>query len=241
MGNVKLSDEEIEVIRDLDKQFLEKMLKEDTPADDVDDEIARSDKLLTVCECEAVINARPLTYLPENNDDLVPLTPSIFMQDIKETDLDNINADSTRRHWKYLQKLREMLRRRFRNEYLSQLILFNNRKQIREVKVGDLVLIENEDLKRLDLPLGIIEEILVRKDGKIRLVRLRTSNGHLMRPIQRLYPLELDIQESELLKLKFRSNRREGEREKKVQTRAEPTETQTRSGRIVHQPNRLTY
>nr|XP_023028864.1 uncharacterized protein LOC111517041 [Leptinotarsa decemlineata] len=175
------------------------------------------------------MNVRPLTYLPENNYDLLPLTASIFMQDIKETgtDLDKINADSTRRHWKYLQKLREILRRRFRNEYLSQLILFNNRKQIREVKVGDLVLIENEDLKRLDWPLGIIEKLLVGKDGTIRLVRLRTSNGHLMRPIQRLYPLELDIQEDELLKLEFRSDRKEGEREKKVQTRVEPTETPT--------------
>ncbi|XP_074030782.1 uncharacterized protein [Leptinotarsa decemlineata] len=47
MGNVKLLEEKIEVIQDLDKQLLENMLEEDTPADDLDDEVTRSDKLLS--------------------------------------------------------------------------------------------------------------------------------------------------------------------------------------------------
>ncbi|GFW22781.1 integrase catalytic domain-containing protein [Trichonephila clavipes] len=31
-----------------------------------------------VCECEALLNSRPLTYLPEDPSDLVPITPSLF-------------------------------------------------------------------------------------------------------------------------------------------------------------------
>lgn len=35
-----------------------------------------------LCECEAIVNSRPLTYLSEISD-YVALTPAMFMQDIK--------------------------------------------------------------------------------------------------------------------------------------------------------------
>ncbi|GFW09916.1 integrase catalytic domain-containing protein [Trichonephila clavipes] len=35
------------------------------------------EELLTIlCECEKVVNSRPLTYLPENMQDLTPITPA---------------------------------------------------------------------------------------------------------------------------------------------------------------------
>ncbi|KAJ8912069.1 hypothetical protein NQ315_016758 [Exocentrus adspersus] len=37
-----------------------------------------------LCECEAIINSRPLTYVTEDNKDLVPITQSIFLQEIPE-------------------------------------------------------------------------------------------------------------------------------------------------------------
>ncbi|KAJ8968120.1 hypothetical protein NQ317_003181 [Molorchus minor] len=104
---------------------------------------------MIICDCEAVINSRPLTYISETSEDLLTLTPAMFLQDIRENgvpDLDNI---------------------------------------------GDVVIIETENLKRFDWPLGVIEEIFPGKDGKSRLVRLRTSKGNMLRPIQRLYPLEI--------------------------------------------------
>ncbi|GFU32443.1 integrase catalytic domain-containing protein, partial [Trichonephila clavipes] len=69
------------------------------------------DELYTVlCDCESIINCRPLTYVSENPEELIPLTPSMF---------------------------------------------------------------------------------LIRRDGKIRTVRLKTQHGKMLRPIQRIYPLEI--------------------------------------------------
>lgn len=52
------------------------------------------DELQTIiCDCEAAINSRPLTYLSEDVNDIVPLTPSLFLQDVKEigtVDLDYV-------------------------------------------------------------------------------------------------------------------------------------------------------
>ena len=61
----------------------------------------RYDEMSTIlCECEALMNARPLTYISNNTDDLVPLMPAKFLQDVQETgvpDFDVINAESLRK------------------------------------------------------------------------------------------------------------------------------------------------
>ncbi|GFR12734.1 DUF5641 domain-containing protein [Trichonephila clavata] len=56
--------------------------------------------------------------------------------------------------------------------------------------VGDIVLI-GTDKKRLHWLLGRVLELFPGKDGIIRLVKLQTERGDILRPIQRLYPLEL--------------------------------------------------
>lgn len=154
-----------------------------------------------ICDCEAIINSRPLTYVSEDSEDLITLTPSMFLQEVKEIgipDLDSIDASSLRRHLKYIHKIRCNLRKRFRKEYLSQLRLFRVKCRSKKFKIGDVVMIENENLKRLDWPMAVINEMIPGKDGEIRLVRLRTATGELLRPIQRIYPLEIDSQDLEI-------------------------------------------
>ncbi|GFX27146.1 putative RNA-directed DNA polymerase from transposon X-element [Trichonephila clavipes] len=50
------------------------------------------EELLTVlCDCESIVNSRPLTYVFEDSDDLIPLTPAMFMMSnasLDVTDLD---------------------------------------------------------------------------------------------------------------------------------------------------------
>lgn len=36
------------------------------------------------CDCEAVVNARPLKYMSSDGSDLMPLTPPLFLQDVWE-------------------------------------------------------------------------------------------------------------------------------------------------------------
>ncbi|GBM15948.1 hypothetical protein AVEN_270616-1 [Araneus ventricosus] len=39
-----------------------------------------------LCDCEATINFRPLTYVEDNSEGLKPLTPTCFLQSIPSSD-----------------------------------------------------------------------------------------------------------------------------------------------------------
>lgn len=65
-----------------------------------------------LCDCEAVINARPLTYVSQNPRDLTPLTPSMFLQEVEEIgvpDFDLVESTDLNKRFRYRQKLREDL------------------------------------------------------------------------------------------------------------------------------------
>ncbi|XP_018572523.1 uncharacterized protein LOC108911929 [Anoplophora glabripennis] len=80
-------------------------------------------------------------------------------------------------------------------EYLGQLKLANNKAPSRPIFLNEVILVGNDKTKRLDWPLGRVIELITGRDGKIRLVRLQTACGQLIRTIQRLYSLEVIDQE----------------------------------------------
>lgn len=75
------------------------------------------EEMLTVLlDCEAVIYYRPITFLSEAKQDILPITPSMFLQEIKEIgvlDLDKIEKCDLSKKYLYRQKIKEDLRRRF--------------------------------------------------------------------------------------------------------------------------------
>ncbi|GFU32230.1 uncharacterized protein NPIL_75931 [Nephila pilipes] len=90
----------------------------------------------------------------------------------------------------------EDLRQRFRKEYLGQLVQKHNEKQSRNPQIGEIVLIGDDNKKRLFWPLAKIIELIPGRNGKIRTVKLKTQHGTVLRPIQRIYPLEIYSKES---------------------------------------------
>lgn len=131
----------------------------------------KEEELLTIlCECEAIMNQRPITYVSEDPQNFEAFTPSMFLHKIKETcvsDLDVIDSSNLQRRYRYRIKLREELRRRFRSEYLDIMATKNKRfppSQVNELKVGDLVLIGNYVSKRLEWSLARVEELILGKD-----------------------------------------------------------------------------
>lgn len=48
-----------------------------------------------------------------------------------------------------------------------------------------------DNIKQLDWTLAHITELISGRDGVMRVVRLQTKNEELVRPIQRLYPLDI--------------------------------------------------
>ncbi|XP_015126356.1 uncharacterized protein LOC107047943 [Diachasma alloeum] len=143
--------------------------------------LAYEDLVVMLCDCEAVINSRPLTYLAEDNPPVNPLSRGLFLQEVREIgvpDIDAVDADSMNRRQRYLQQLREHLRQRFRIDYLKQLQRRpGNNNFSQQIKVGDLVFCGNELQKRLDWPLVKVIQLYPGKDGEVRVVRLKTATG----------------------------------------------------------------
>ncbi|KAF8768414.1 hypothetical protein HNY73_021237 [Argiope bruennichi] len=123
----------------------------------------KKEELLTIlCDCESIINARPLTYIQDDPNELLPLTPSMFIHGNSNYEtpyLDKVDRFSLVKCTKYLQKLREVLRQKFRNEYLALLVHRGTRKSD-VLEVGNVVLIGHDNIRRIDWPLGVILEAL---------------------------------------------------------------------------------
>ncbi|GFW97519.1 DUF5641 domain-containing protein [Trichonephila clavipes] len=58
-------------------------------------------------------------------------------------------------------------------------------------ELGEMVLIGNDNKKRLSWPIAKIIELIPGRDGEIRTVRLKTQHGNVIRPVQRIFPLEV--------------------------------------------------
>ncbi|XP_011858864.1 PREDICTED: uncharacterized protein LOC105556387, partial [Vollenhovia emeryi] len=122
-----------------------------------------------LCDCEAVINSRPITYLAEDTCQLVPLLPSLFLHELKDDKVPDIDVAITSHkitaRLRYIQGLRETLKKRFRIEYLGQLMLRPlARSTSNTLKVGDVALIGNDLQKRLDWPLARIKELMEKRE-----------------------------------------------------------------------------
>ena len=56
------------------------------------------------------------------------------------------------------------------------------------MKVGKVVLVHSDNANNLMWPLARVLELIL---GTDRVVRLKTASGEYLRPVQRLYPLEV--------------------------------------------------
>ncbi|XP_035216658.1 uncharacterized protein LOC118190078 [Stegodyphus dumicola] len=84
-------------------------------------------------------------------------------------------------------------------EYLSQLVQKHNEKRSREPVVGEIVLMGDDNKKRLFWPLARITELIPGRDGKIRTVKLKTRHGTVIRPIHRIVPLEIQANDRNII------------------------------------------
>lgn len=148
-------------------------------------------------DIQEILNDRPLTYISEKTEDLEPLTPNLFLKPHGISRFPEgilLEGDKLRIRFKFLETLRKELKQRFQKEYLSLLVSKSRKKPSRTVQVGELVVVGTELKKRFMWPLGRIVEVFPGKDGVTRVARVKTQDGELLRPVQRLHPLEVDVQ-----------------------------------------------
>ncbi|KAJ8878100.1 hypothetical protein PR048_022567 [Dryococelus australis] len=106
--------------------------------------------------------------------------------------IDHLEKTSLCKQARFLQQLRED----FEEKVLRRVpwpsgAAANETKDLKALKIGDVVLIGSDDKGRLEWPVGRILEMYPRKDGHVRVVKGKTSGREITRPVQCIQPLEV--------------------------------------------------
>ncbi|KAJ0178490.1 hypothetical protein K1T71_006313 [Dendrolimus kikuchii] len=147
-------------------------------------------------QIEACLNSRPLCQLSDNPEDPLPLTPGHFLVgepliSIPDQDYAKLNVTNVQR-WKYIQKMLSDFWKRWSAEYLITLNQrFKWRNKGKEPEIGDIVIINDHNMPPAKWLLGTISEKYPGKDNITRVVEVKTKNGHMKRPVNKLYFLPL--------------------------------------------------
>ncbi|GFX84856.1 DUF5641 domain-containing protein [Trichonephila clavipes] len=103
-----------------------------------------------------------------------------------------------------------------------------------------MVLIGNDHKKRLSWPIAKITELIPGRDGKIWKVRLKTQHGTVIRPVQCIFPLEVQAIANSDKQLKEESiSVKCTKPENVLNTNDAIVKKYTSSGRLVKEPKRL--
>lgn len=156
------------------------------------------DELYTLLvQIEAVLNSRPLTPLSSDPNDLRVLTPAHFLigcpvTSYPESNLNDLPINRLSR-WQRVEQLKQHFWRRWIKEYLHNCqarIKWNTVDQ--PIKVGQMVILQEDNLPPLCWSLARIEEVHAGDDNIIRVVTVRTPKGLYKRPITKLCVLPIE-------------------------------------------------
>ena len=146
-------------------------------------------------EAERIANSRPLTPNSSSPDDTEPLTPAHFLNvrpsvNIPPEVVDEKNKFS-RKRWRQAQLLANHFWRRWLREYLPSLQERHKwQQEQRNVRVGDIVMVADDNVRRNQWILGRVLNVFPGSDGLVRSVEVRTRESMLRRPVTKLCLLE---------------------------------------------------
>lgn len=153
-----------------------------------------------MAEVVAILNARPLTHLSVDPEDKSPLTPNQFLLGHAHPHIPPDLFDETgvfsHRRWRQAQELIERFWRQWMIEYVPALTERNKwTRKNRNVQVGDLVLIVDQNAPRATWLTGTVSRLLTakttlpKKEQVVRTVWVKTATGEYRRPVVKLYLL----------------------------------------------------
>ena len=162
--------------------------------------LSRSELETTLCEVEACVNSRPLTFVGDELDATPPLTPSHFLigrtagvrvESVEEQGISEHAQDLCIREQVRLEQL-DKFWKIWCSDYIRNLPpTVKGFVSKCKVKKGSVVLVKEDNVPRMSWPLGVVEETFPGHDGIVRSVNVRTSKGVFCRPVQRLHELEI--------------------------------------------------
>ncbi|XP_071830327.1 uncharacterized protein [Apostichopus japonicus] len=154
-----------------------------------------------LAEVMAIMNARPLVPVSCDPDQPTVLTPAMLLtQKVDATSAPAGNFDTPalhKKHWKQVQCLAENFWKRWRRDYLSS---FQERKKWVDrrpnLKIGNVVLLKDNQVSRNEWPLGIIDKVYPDADGSVRKIDVRVAKDGkakvFLRPITQVILLLSD-------------------------------------------------
>ena len=145
-------------------------------------------------DIEMQINRRPLSYV-EDHVQLPALTPESFLHQrstqLPKQETWRIKGTDLGKPAKFLKACKDGLWRRWQREYLTVLRERHNlahEASKHQPKEGDVIIVKSNNKTRGTWPLAIVRKTYPGRDGIIRAVKLKDSNGFIERPVQFLYP-----------------------------------------------------
>ncbi|XP_041782399.1 uncharacterized protein LOC121599013 [Anopheles merus] len=137
-------------------------------------------------EIEAMINSRPLTHIPLSNEEDEVLTPFHFLigRGVESLPPDSLDTSYvSRQQFKVAQHNAKVFWDRWKKEYLPTLIKRNKwTNKAEPVKVGDVVVLTNDNAPAGQWLKGKVLEVHPAADGQVRVVSVKTATGILKRP-----------------------------------------------------------
>ena len=111
----------------------------------------------------------------------------------------------------YFSKPLQHLRRRWQREYLTGLQESHHGKATgngKVPKVGEIVTVFEDGIKRNNWKMAVAESLILGKDKQVRGTNVRVITkgkiGHLSRPVQKLYPIEVSAELPEVTRTRAR-------------------------------------
>ena len=170
--------------------------------------LAYEELMTLLCEVEAVLNSRPLTFVYAEDVEEA-LTPSHLLigkrlltlpsfQVVSE--VPSSSRETVTRRVRFQRNLADHFWKRWRKEYLLSLRehhrLVSRKQNAETINIGDVVIVHEENVRRNLWRLGRVEKLIPGRGGVTRgaVVRLgeRDKKSTVVeRPVGKLYPLEL--------------------------------------------------
>ena len=144
---------------------------------------------------EQTLNARPLTSVSDDPDDLEALTPNHFLlgrASLAAPFLPDAQCyTDLRRVFGVSQAYSDMIWTRWSKEDLPEWNVRNKwiKDDVRQLKVNNLVWVVDENVKRSKYKMARVLEVQEGRDSRVRSVTVVTKDGKLKRPVVKLAPL----------------------------------------------------
>ena len=160
--------------------------------------LTRTELDTVLCEVEACVNSRPLTFQGDTLDSPNPLTPNHFLTGHSVGFQAKVSEDQsavTARTLSDRARIREMRLTKFwaawTDEYLRNLPPAVRGSRHGQLKVGTPVMIHEEKTPRMQWETGVVTRLFHGRDGLVRSAEVKTRVGNKTRAVQRLHSLEL--------------------------------------------------